>query len=793
MEQSETRANPLLRAVAREAALFSAFFGAAVILTWPMARSLGTMAADLGDPLLNAWILDWVSYALTHSPFELYNAPIFYPARLPLAFSENLVGIALVMLPFYLAGIKPLALHNLAMLIGFAHSGWGASVLARCFTRSLPAAVAAGLFFAFCPFKFDHLSHLQAIWSGWIPLMLAALLVYWKKPTRGQAALLCGAFVMNGLTNIHWLLFGSFTLAATILVLALIRPVRDGRFWIRLAAALLAGSLLLLPFLIPYRIVADEYKMRRSEAEVRFYSATWDGWLRATPRNQIYFPFQERNKGEGERQLFPGLMVLFLSASGFLLARRNRELDAAVPAPGDPPRRLLRTLDVLIVLLGGAAWIGAVTGKYLLEAGDVRILSFDSSDIPMVLALVLILTRLSIRFPLAMGGDEGRSLAVVARSSRFSPEAIAAAVWIVIGVLGSLGLNSFFHTFLFRRVGPFQSLRVPARWAIIAYVGLAVWAALGVSAILERRRGWKRGAMAALLLGLFFVEVGPRVRWEQSLADVPPFYRWLNAERVGPMLELPIENDQSVQYQYLLYAAAHHVPTMNGTSGFEPPLYSRLKEIFQQNRIGEDAIRLLERVGCRIVVVHPDRLSIRTGPVLEWVQAGLAAGRLQFLRRFDSGPSGDYVFAVTKNVPDWPRYFDIVGDRAGFTPRQNLERLFEGKTTFSERTFGRLDFPRPYDDLTGPLRVSGWALSPDGVRSVRVLLHAGAMRFEARLVERPDVSALFPWYSAVASPGYVYEFKKRPKGIPQQTDIQVEIVDGRGRVTRLPDVVIRWD
>ena len=35
----------------------------------------------------------------------------------------------------------------------------------------------------FVPFRFDHMPHLQIIWGGWLPLMLAALLHYWKRST----------------------------------------------------------------------------------------------------------------------------------------------------------------------------------------------------------------------------------------------------------------------------------------------------------------------------------------------------------------------------------------------------------------------------------------------------------------------------------------------------------------------------------------------------------------------------------------------------------------------------------
>src|SRR6185436_11345223 len=164
--------------VAREVGVFAFFLALSVILTWPLVRDMSHLASDLGDPLLVTAIVVWYCYALTHAPLSLYHAPWFVPAKFPLAFSENFIGIAILVLPFWLAGLPPITVYNIAMLIGFALSGYGAYVLARTCRTSFLAAIAAGVLYAFTPFKFDHLAHLQIVSSGWLPLTFAALLVY---------------------------------------------------------------------------------------------------------------------------------------------------------------------------------------------------------------------------------------------------------------------------------------------------------------------------------------------------------------------------------------------------------------------------------------------------------------------------------------------------------------------------------------------------------------------------------------------------------------------------------------
>jgi hypothetical protein len=65
---------------------------------------------------------------------------------------------------------------------------------------------------------------------------------------------------------------------------------------------------------------------------------------------------------------------------------------------------------------------------------------------------------------------------------RSNPRTIAyvvALIWTVMGFLGSLGMNFYFHRFLYATIPLFRSTRTPSRWAMIAYVGLAILAGLG--------------------------------------------------------------------------------------------------------------------------------------------------------------------------------------------------------------------------------------------------------------------------------------------------------------------------
>ncbi len=114
------------RRVGRELLIIFVFIALTVIMTWPWAVHIRDAVFVPGDSYLNAWIL-WHDYHQTfHDPLNLFNANILYPYHYSLAFSENQYGIALLFFPLFALGLRPLTVHGIALLFGFAFSGYGA-------------------------------------------------------------------------------------------------------------------------------------------------------------------------------------------------------------------------------------------------------------------------------------------------------------------------------------------------------------------------------------------------------------------------------------------------------------------------------------------------------------------------------------------------------------------------------------------------------------------------------------------------------------------------------------------
>jgi hypothetical protein len=150
------RAGPFLLAAALYTLLTTA-------LTWPLVRHPGTRVAnDLGDPLLNIWLMAWNARVLPLTE-QWWNAPQFYPAEGVMAFSEHLLGLTPITTPILLATRNPLLAYNAAFFCSFLLSAIAGHMLGWSLTRRHDAALIAGLAFGFAPYRAAQLGHVQVL------------------------------------------------------------------------------------------------------------------------------------------------------------------------------------------------------------------------------------------------------------------------------------------------------------------------------------------------------------------------------------------------------------------------------------------------------------------------------------------------------------------------------------------------------------------------------------------------------------------------------------------------------
>ena len=156
----------------------------AVLTTWPLVLHLHSrIAPDLGDPIRTAWQIAWVGHAMLHDPLHLFDANAFYPHPLSLAFSDSLLGYGPA--AFFGSGtVAALVRYNLLFLFAWSLCFVGGYLLARELGLGRLGGAAAGIAFAYAPYRVTEAGHLHVISSGGLPFALFLLLRGYRHSSR---------------------------------------------------------------------------------------------------------------------------------------------------------------------------------------------------------------------------------------------------------------------------------------------------------------------------------------------------------------------------------------------------------------------------------------------------------------------------------------------------------------------------------------------------------------------------------------------------------------------------------
>lgn len=612
-------------------------------MTWPLPRLVGThLAQDLIDPLLNCWALGWGSdhilRAISGNPSALagfWDANIFHPEPLALAFSEHLVAQVVQILPVYAVSGNLVLSYNLLFLSTFVLSALGAYLLVRELTGSGLAAVAAGLLYGFAPFRAFHFGHLQVLSSQWMPFALFFLRRYFERQRTGWLSAAVVALVLQNLSCGYYLLFFSPFVAAYVLYEMTDRGlVRNRRVWGHVVGAGLVTLIATMPFLLPYLQLRASGVPPRPPSEVDYFSAdvfsylTTDPDLRLWGRLMQVFP-----KPEGT--LFPGLVPVVLAAIGLLAhARRVRGLAAGHPLATGPRRWPARSAAVVLAASSLLAVLVLLGGRAIPLLRRISPYAANLSYVvPVALAAFILLIVLSPRARVFVRGVPG--------STRlFYVAALVAAAWLSFGrVIESMGYRVSHETlygWLYRFVPGFDGLRVPSRYAMLVALFLAVLAGFGAAGL---ERASRRGRL--IVLGccvLFLVEVASipievkALSWPPgTIGAAAPMAEPFDAARIyrfiatlpseAVLTEFPFGDEQD-EVRYMYFSTRHWRRLTNGYSGTFPQSYLQRRQWLSQPWANSDeAWAALEASGTTHVIVHEWAYEGRRGAAVSaWLR-----------------------------------------------------------------------------------------------------------------------------------------------------------------------------
>ncbi len=371
-----------MTAKASSTAVFGLYVVLSIVLTWPVILGIGSdVPGDLGDSLLNMWILGW---GVEHVPMLLtgsiswtafWNANIFHPDPLALALSEHLFGQTLQILPVYWLTGNIILCYNLLFISTFALSAFGTYLLVRDLTGDKRAAFIAGLVYGFLPYRIASVPHVQVMSSQWMPFALYGINRF---IATGSVRALAGgtaALVMQNWSCGYYLLyFTPFVPLFAVHRMWTGGTLRSIRAWAYLTGAGAIALLLALPFLFPYQAVQRQFGIERSFGEVVLYSA--NVWSYITASENLTFwgdalRFYPHGEGETFLGFVPWLLACVAMASLVRTAFQKDGLPASVPR--------WRTYLTAVLLLAVATQLIAVVSVFLFGGFDLRVLGITIS------------------------------------------------------------------------------------------------------------------------------------------------------------------------------------------------------------------------------------------------------------------------------------------------------------------------------------------------------------------------------------------------------------------------------
>jgi len=215
----------------------------------------------------------------------------------------------------------------------------------------------------------------------------------------------------------------------------------------------------------------------------------------------------------------------------------------------------------------------------------------------------------------------------------------------------------------------FKAIRVPARLGLLALVGMAGLAGLGVELILSGLRRLNRQHLFELGSGLAvvvvlgggiiaedmtrIVEPGPL---PTTLAEANrPDYAWMKAHP-QPTIEFPMGTGLISSAWPNYWSIMHWNPVVNGYSGIAPPAYYVFRDAMLKFPDAH-TIQLLQGIGVRTVVYHANpAVPAAKDPVLVGIQ------RYRQLQQVVGRPN--YVYVLTSDPWMWQLVAAVPGGQS---------------------------------------------------------------------------------------------------------------------------------
>jgi hypothetical protein len=290
----------------------------AVYATWPVTRHISTrVPQNLIDPLDNTWIFGWVAYALRAAPLHLFDANMFAPQRAALAYSENLLGMAVPVSPVFWLTQNAILTANIGLLLTYAAGAFATYLLVVEMAGSRGAGLISGAAFGVAPYRVDAIVHPHVVGVHLVPIVLLLALRLHRAPTPRRTLALALAIALQFWTSLTGGILAVVALGAWA-AWTLFSRRRSALPALGAGAAALALAVVLsVPVVLPYVAVRRTHpESLQPPSEVVDMSATPASYLLPVGGGRLAFrpSVVLRNRfwggyGTWEKQLFPGFVL----------------------------------------------------------------------------------------------------------------------------------------------------------------------------------------------------------------------------------------------------------------------------------------------------------------------------------------------------------------------------------------------------------------------------------------------------------------------------------------------------
>ncbi|MBN1939837.1 MAG: hypothetical protein JW843_09640, partial [Candidatus Aminicenantes bacterium] len=590
--------------------------------TWPLVLHLeDRFPNDPYDPAYCVWAMNQTLRTVPGGDLSGWaDGPIFYPHKGTLFYADTVVGLALLGAPLAIITGDVLAAHNVLLILSFWIAGWGMYRLVRRFGVGRPEAFLAAVVFAFFPYNFSHIMHLELLFYGWMPFCLLFIHRLFDDASWKNVIGAALFFILQTLCCTYYAEYLALVAGALFLFL-LLRNKRwkDRALWVRAAglAALIAS--VLIPYYLGYARVHARMLFERPLWEVKLLSPELQDMF-TPPDWNLLWGWLAGKAPEMEKLVYPGFLPLLLTAAWVLLVARK----ARAGRKGDPPIQTSKglwtvwsALNLAVFLLIAAV---GITGGFEVKIAGIAISVRSLFNLVLIFLLSMVLRA---------AADRNRRSAWAGFFRAMTPTEKFYCALVVVSWILALGptIKLFGrevvagpYALLYNWIPGFKGLRAPGRFVVPAVLGMSVILALAASGLRtklkSRSAGLLCGAAVAAVLVLDYAFVPVPLVPAETAETVPRIYdkvKKLPAEAVLIELPMPAWDGEEHEDALPVYRTMFHGRRIvNGYSGYTPPAYRVVREAmerFPERRTFD----LLENLEVEYLLVHTTEYRAEKG------------------------------------------------------------------------------------------------------------------------------------------------------------------------------------